>query len=1108
MIYDPEHILPKFNKYLELINTCRVISFEPAHNCLICKKAYQFFDLPSSHDLSWEYFDASQKYDFGTTQDDWFAFQCDIIIKNPNLDLFHKFEFNIERNYLVRAWDDDSPSGPEGRCWLNTNFLSSIDSFHDGSVILEDGHVEALIFTSHCLSQHKLRKLGVTTYHKSTEMLYRILKCYLELINELDENNFDRSKLINHIDKSLRLLDIRDLSYPIQLKDIRIHDKSKKSFYSSVNKCLNMILSFNNGKERNENDFSVNIIGYSHLDSCWLWPFSISKSKIVNTMTTTLNLLDFPNSILSHSSHDKKTEIKWKFLQTAPQHLKWIEENDKELYQKILNKNDRIFIDGAMWIESDTTLSSGETLVRQLMMVNENHNVLFLPDCFGFSASLPQLMKLAGIEGFITSKISWSEYTKFPYSTFKWRGIDGTDVLAHFITCPNDSKPGTTKYVGTNTSHEIMKTYENYKQKSILPHSSLCLMGRGDGGGGVDEEMIWNLYALSRLPPMNSVPKILFPDLKTLFNGIKEKRDEINIWDDELYLEKHSGTLTSQEEVKRVCKMFESLLQSIEWLIVVNKVMNQKYHNLKIQKVIDCYEIDLTKYWYNNLLFHFHDSVTGTSTNQANLELISIAHQNFKKLNEIKIKLLKNFSNYIKIDRSDINQERQLLINTLNHDRIINENLAIPCGGWKILSSHETQYKMNEFTVEFYERIASDDSFKINKFKYEENQLESSNNVFFDPSSKIVTTESLIITFNEKSGHISSIFNKNNNREYLAMYNSNLSNENHPEEGNQFLLYEDRSVAYPAWDIQLYHKEMQLKSPTLELFEFNEKAKNLRTVHKINEKSEIEQIITFQNNKITFISTVKWLEHDKLLKVIFPTSIRSRTANYGIQFGHIERSTHQNTLRDVAKYEVFGRWANLSDSNSGITICSDVKGGYDIHNGKMMLSLLKAPMQTDKWCDYGIRHFTYQINIHSHKFKPSLATRISDELNYPYLIYNTKSENTENSMNLLPREGSFVQIDNENVILETLKPSKNNSFVARFYEASGGSQKATITFPFIDKTIYDAFIVDFHENPVDIIENNAKLKVEKELDSLVLNITFNAFEIITIYFRDHYEDIK
>ena len=198
-----------------------------------------------------------------------------------------------------------------------------------------------------------------------------------------------------------------------------------------------------------------------------------------------------------------------------------------------MEQKERIFIDGSMWVESDVTLSNGETIVRQFTASKDeyddvvNNKVLFLPDCFGFTASLPQLMKLAGVVGFVTSKISWSEYTKFPYSTFKWRGIDGTDIIAHFISNPNDAKPGTTKYVGTNTAHEIIQTFQNYKQKDILPNSALCLMGRGDGGGGVDEEMIWNIRILSLLTNKSSInieslPKINFPNLTQLFQNIKK----------------------------------------------------------------------------------------------------------------------------------------------------------------------------------------------------------------------------------------------------------------------------------------------------------------------------------------------------------------------------------------------------------------------------------------------------------------------------------------------------------------------------------------------------------------------------------------------------------
>ncbi|KAK8889565.1 Alpha-mannosidase 2C1 [Tritrichomonas musculus] len=1124
----------KIEQYIKIIDMYRIVSFHPIENAKVCRRAKLLFKPPSIEipDTEWEEFDSTKPFDFGTTKDDWFAFQGDLTLTQEKIkfpEFLPKITFSINKNYLVRAWDDDSPSGPEGRCWLDINPLTSLDSFHDGTFFSQNlmndkitsHHFEAIIFTAHCSSHHKLTKFGITMFHRDTEILYRVLKVLMNLIEELEsqkDSNLktaksDKFKIIDAVEKALCLLDIRDSSYPIKLNSIRVHDTSKQSFYLSVKNCLNSLFL---NLERNfptkiEKNFSVNVIGYSHLDSCWLWPFSLSKSKITNTMTNTINLLNFPSNFFSKSEANQELcfkqlskESDWKFLVTAPQHLEWIKENDSDLYNRIIHEKNRIFIDGAMWVESDTTLSSGETLVRQFMMVNSEGNVLFLPDCFGFSASLPQLMKLAGVIGFVSSKITWSEYTKFPYSTFKWRGIDGTDIVTHFISNPNDAKPGTTKYVGTNTAHEIIRTFQDYKQKEILPNSPLCMMGRGDGGGGVDEEMIWNIRILSMLSDsfsIESLPKINFPDLTQLFQSIEKKENELNIWDDELYLERHQGTLTSQEEVKRICKQYESHLHSIEWLIVVlESITNDFKFNIH-----DFTELSLDDFWKQSLLFHFHDAVTGTSTNQANFELLTIGLSSISVLEKIESILL-NFLNDIVQKKSTLT-DHVIYFNSLSHDREIGNKLVVPSGGWKIIDSKQNPVLFEKVETDFYERINLDDSFKIHHFTVNEMNLngnsESNSETLFDSTNFTVTTESLVIKFNSKTGGILSVKDRKKNREFLN------------DEGNKFLFYEDRSVAYPAWDIQLYHKEMQLDRPKIISFTFGEK-NSVVAEYLIDElsQSKIIQKIEFKNSQMTFSTRVNWKDHDKLLKVSFPTKIRSRSARFGIQFGHIERPTHQNTIRDMAKYEVFGRWADLSDSTGGVTICADIKSGYDVHEGEMMLSLLKAPLQTDKWCDYGWRKFTYKVDFHAEMFDAVRATNMSDELNYPLIYcqekvptnmkYKLKDYLATSDLSLL--EGKFVEIKDEfnnndhqcvkcGVILETLKPSNDgNGFVARFYETKGGMRKVNISFPLLQEKKWKVNFVDFHENILSynqiIILNNSKC--------LEFSIYFKPFQIISI----------
>jgi alpha-mannosidase len=244
---------------------------------------------------------------------------------------------------------------------------------------------------------------------------------------------------------------------------------------------------------------------------------------------------------------------------------------------------------------------------------------------------------------------------------------------------------------------------------------------------------------------------------------------------------------------------------------------------------------------------------------------------------------------------------------------------------------------------------------------------------------------------------------------------------------------------------------------------------------------------------IDFKTVVNWRQHNKLLKVAFPTTIRCRFARFGIQFGHIQRPTHVNTERDLAKFESGGRWADLSDSSGGVSICSDVKSGFDVHDQVLRLSLLKAPLQTDKWADFGIRKFTYRIVFHSGGFAKAGITNLSDELFIPVLIQAARNPR-ENAY--LPVSADFVVVQNPQVVLETLKPSfHGNGFIARFYESSGGWCKTTVAFPLLRACDWSPSLVNALEQP------EAGDVLQHETANFAFDLVFAAFALLTILVR-------
>jgi alpha-mannosidase len=697
--------------------------------------------------------------------------------------------------------------------------------------------------------------------------------------------------------------------------------------------------------------------------------------------------------------------------------------------------------------------------------------VLVLPDCFGFSGNLPQILKQAGISYFVTAKLSWSEYTQYPHSTFLWRGIDGTDVVTHFVTTPVPWDQRVATYTGESTAFQLMGTLEQYKQRDILPISALHTSGRGDGGGGLSDEMIWNLNIAAELPKISGFPKVIFPNMTSVFGAIDHKRAELPVWDDELYLEYHRGTLTSQEEVKRQNRRLEAHLHNVEWLTVIA--------NAVCGADIDFAKTEIAKIWEDTLLFQFHDALPGSSNNEVIQDIIRRGQPHLERLRALENEMADIIEQNLEDDEL---KSPCVLFNTLGHPRFVNGQF-VPSGGWArsdvstpvfLDTQHTTTYEIFNSTEKSRHRL-------VEPFFDTTHPAISSDRIHFDPVAKSVTTPFFVVIFSE-SGHIESVRSRADGREFLS------------GPGNQFELYEDRPIAWPAWDIQLYHKEMQIEGPVLDSIEFEDNC--IVTTHTIPNvvpqkanRSTIRQTITFSADSptIDFKTIVRWTVHDKLLKVAFPTTVRARSARFGIQFGHIERPTHNNTARDLAKFESAGRWADLSDRTAGISLCSDVKAGFDIHGNVMRLSLLKSPLQPDQWADYGLRKFTYRAVFHE-AFDAAQITKLSDELNTPVVLHDI----SPHEPGPLPNEAAFVVITDPNIILETLKPAfDSDGFIARLFEATGGHRTTNVTFPLLPSRSWHIQIVDLLENPSSPINRLPGR-------SLAFSYSFRSFELLSL----------
>lgn len=363
-------------------------------------------------------------------------------------------------------------------------------------------------------------------------------------------------------------------------------------------------------KKGGDSSLRVTGIGHAHIDLAWLWPIRETKRKGARTFSNVIQLMDrYPDFVFGASQ---------------PQLYKWVKQDYPELYEKIKQKvkENRWECQGGMWVEADTNVSGGEPLVRQFLygkkFFMEEFGVdvrnLWLPDVFGYSAALPQIMKKSGVDYFVTQKLSWSEHNVYPHHTFNWIGIDGTSVLAHLL--PEDT------YNGPAMPRSLKKIELNYKDNAVC-EEALMLFGIGDGGGGPSN---FHLESLKRIKNLEGFVPCEQGYSIDMLDRIDADKDKYKKWIGELYLERHQGTYTTQSRIKRYNRRVEFALRETEFACVWAKLAaNSPYPKAELDEI-----------WEEYLLYQFHDILPGSSINRVYMEAEERFKAILKRLSEIK----------------------------------------------------------------------------------------------------------------------------------------------------------------------------------------------------------------------------------------------------------------------------------------------------------------------------------------------------------------------------------------------------------------------------------------------------------------------------------------
>lgn len=888
--------------------------------------------------------------------------------------------------------------------------------------------------------EHRINRAQVAWLDEKMDDLYYNAMVVLETIQELDQYSSDRVHLTKILNNTFKLV---DWSYP-----------GSESFYISAHEASDYL---NSEIDKIDKDSVINVtcIGHTHIDVAWLWRLKHTREKCARSFSTVLRLMErYPEYI---------------FLQTQPQLYEYVKNDYPELYEAIKQKvaDGNWEVDGGMWLEADCNIPSGESLVRQILVgsrfikeeFNKDVEYLWLPDVFGYSWALPQILKKSGINTFMTTKISWNQYNRMPHDTFNWRGIDGSEVLTHFITTPEPwSQPGSWFYTynGRLTPKSVKGVWDAYTDKNITS-DLLVSYGFGDGGGGVNREMLEYRRRLDKMPGLPNVKTGKAADyFKCLREKVENTNEYVHTWDGELYLEYHRGTYTSQAYTKMMNRRLELLYRETEWLGAMNSLNIGDWNSYP--------QTDLTKGWKTILRHQFHDIIPGSSIT----EVYEDTKVEYKEAEKLALKAQENFKNsLIKEDENS-----WTVINNANWNRCETVEIKTELEGNFYDNKGnklESQRKNGKYTVKV--NNVEGTGFKTIKLKVEDIQ---EGNESFEYSENKIDTPYYELKWNE-FGQLTSIFDKENNREVLAK----------GQRGNVLQMFEDKPMAHEAWDIDIYYQEKMREVTDLQNIELIEVG-NLKAVVRFNYKymnTTISQdMVTYANDRrIDFITNVDWREQKQLLKVAFPVDIRSTMATYDVQFGNVKRPTHWNTSWEMAKFEtVAQQWVDLSQRDYGVSLLNDSKYGHDIKDNVIRLTLLKSATHPDPVQDQGEQNFTYSLLPHAGDFIEADTVKAAYQLNQPLRAIEGEIKGN------IPTK--MFDFNNAYVLVDAIKKAEDeNMVVVRFHEYAGSRQEVKIN---SDYNIVGWMETNLMEKPIEELRN------EKDI-----NLIVNPYEIKTIMIK-------
>lgn len=808
--------------------------------------------------------------------------------------------------------------------------------------------------------------------------------------------------------------------------------------------------------------YTIFIAGNAHIDLAWLWRWRETVEVSKATFSTIMDNMDeYPDIV---------------YIQSQAQAYKWMEEYYPEVFERIREKikENRWEIIGGMWAEPDCNLIDGESFIRQILYGKRYFKEKFgvdvkigwNPDSFGYNWNMPQFFKKSGIDAFVTQKISWNDTTVFPHLLFWWTAPDESTILSYFPP---------TGYVGTLGAENVVNGLKQF-ERNTGQKEAFILYGLGDHGGGPNREMLNQVKGYEK--------QRIFPEIKhSSFSHYVDKIKKwdlksIPVWKDELYLEYHRGTFTTQAETKKFNRKSEILLSNSEKISSLAYLFGKDYN-----------QNDVKEAWERVLMNQFHDILPGSSINPVYRD----AKESYLEVRELAKNELEDSLRYMarEIDTSKGGDGHPLLVfNPLSWERRGIVKIKLPPelpSEVRVFSDSGEEIPAQIWAAKegnvlcFSAQGVPSLGYRI--YKVQEGKGSDYKSTL-QADDTILENRYFRVTLHPETGNIISLFDKAEKKEVIARFG----------DGNQLQLFEDIPDRYDAWNIQYTGRNWTLdKADRIKIVHRGPVLYSLRVEKSFLGLSKArrepttdfpssfftQEIILYEDiPRIDIQMTADWWEDHVLLKVAFPVDIKNNHATYEIPFAFVERPTTRSTDWEKARYEVPAiRWADLSDSDGkyGVSLLNESKYGYDIKDNVIRLTLLRSPLSPDPMADRGRHEFSCALYPHKGDWREADTVQKGYEFNYPLLASFVDSHPGD-----LPSSYSFFKATPSNIILVTVKKAEDReSLILRFYESEGEDTEALIELFRKPKKTYE---LDFMENrirPVSFKEKALSLKFGK-----------------------------